>query len=188
MPPPPPTPFLYQLATPSPSVDTQRWMSCALRKMLCLGFQRLSMFHARYKLSARTGIAKFWIRHDSVQMIDWLLHLGVFTGVPESQTSSIWTQAADVGTSPTCSLTHGGRNEDSREQDRIFQRALLNKCITTCFGVLRWGVQGVSCCHGVEYMHDITPSTLVILKNYWHRFNGCVRILNNSLHLVFCIR
>jgi hypothetical protein len=37
----------------------------------------------------------------------------------------------------------------------------------------------------VVYMHDITPSTLVvILKNY----NGSVRILNNSLHLVFCIR
>jgi hypothetical protein len=45
------------------------------------------MFHARYKLSERTDEAKFWIRHDSVRKIDWPLHLELFTGALESQTS-----------------------------------------------------------------------------------------------------
>lgn len=76
------------------------------------------MFHARYKLSERTDVAKFWILHDSVQKIDWLLHLGVFTGVPESQTSEFerWQ--------PTWEIHHSARqlsiarNEESCEQDR----------------------------------------------------------------------
>jgi hypothetical protein len=38
------------------------------------------------------------------------------------------------------------------------------------------------------YIYALTPSILVIAKNVWHRFNGSVRILNDSLHLVFCIR
>jgi hypothetical protein len=34
------------------------------------------------------------------------------------------------------------------------------------------------------YIYALTPSILVIAKNFWHRFNGSVRILNDSLHLV----
>jgi hypothetical protein len=37
-------------------------------------------------------------------------------------------------------------------------------------------------------MNEYPSTIVVILKNYWHRFNGSVRILNDSLHLVFCIR
>jgi len=79
--------LLYQLATPSLPVDTPRWMSCALRKILRLECERFSMFHATYKLSERTDEAKFWIRHDSVWKIDWPLHLELFTGALEPQTS-----------------------------------------------------------------------------------------------------
>lgn len=78
----------YQLATPSLPVDAPRWMSCALRKILRLECERFSMFHARYKLSERTDEAKFWIRQDSVWKIDWPLHLELFTGALEPQTST----------------------------------------------------------------------------------------------------
>jgi hypothetical protein len=54
------------------------------------------------------------------------------------------------------------------------QRALLNTYITTCYENCR-----------CIYIYALTPSILVIAKNFWHRFNGSVRILNDSLHLVF---
>jgi hypothetical protein len=39
-----------------------------------------------------------------------------------------------------------------------------------------------------SYIHTLNPSILIIAKNYWHRFNRSIRILNDSLHLVSCIQ